>query len=434
MRSHRTPQVGGPPLLHGTVKLKVDHHFFVHGTKKERMAAKKEGRPEVRWIGFNKSLATHVGSDSYYRYKVPLPADAMEGQEVEVELSKAKPFSRQDFLTELNDEIQHHKGNMSDPRALLLILLYFGPFFLISGQAFMFAGDLAIRGPAAVSQGDLFGLSREDVRLAASKDSGYFDGTLYRDALPRDVLGSVRGIAASFVGVRGANAQRDEWEAAISQACDSYLSMKDYECPTCCERAALTSLRSGSAGPANRTLNTEPVSGSCVQATIRNVQRTVTFLNASGGQVGSADSEINVKGTFCGEGIVFVFVLFMVPLLLLGGFAHMTWGWRRDLKNFVSTALKREMSEAAKAVAQHAATEDDRFGLRGVGSTEGSAKGMIGDSNAYKSSWMKRGHKLGDIDGDGTVDTIGQKQGCCARCCFKLKKFQCECGKPAWAV
>ena len=69
-----------------------------------------------------------------------------------------------------------------------------------------------------------------------------------------------------------------------------------------------------------------------------------------------------------------------------------------------------------------------------MGSTEGSAKGMIGDSNAYKSSWMKRGHKLGDIDGDGTVDTIGQKQGCCARCCFKLKKFQCECGKPAWAV
>ena len=104
----------------------------------------------------------------------------------------------------------------------------------------------------------------------------------------------------------------------------------------------------------------------------------MTFLNASGGEVGSADSEINVKGTFCGEGIVFVFVLFMVPLLLLGGFAHMTWGWRRDLKNFVSTALKREMSEAAKAVAQQAATEDDRFGLRGVGSTEGSAKGMIG--------------------------------------------------------
>jgi len=36
----------------------------------------------------------------------------------------------------------------------------------------------------------------------------------------------------------------------------------------------------------------------------------------------------------------------------------------------------------------------------------GDKTGMVGGNNAYHAGWMKRGRKLGDMDGDGDIDTV----------------------------
>eukprot|EP01043_Picozoa_sp_COSAG02_P044371 COSAG02_NODE_3959_length_5983_cov_9.304176_2_plen_67_part_00 len=59
---------------------------------------------------------------------------------------------------------------------------------------------------------------------------------------------------------------------------------------------------------------------------------------------------------------------------------------------------------------------------------------MIGGTNAYHAGWMTRGRKIGDTDGDGSVDTVRQHilkanlrtvpvfltlHNCAVRCCKK---------------
>ena len=50
---------------------------------------------------------------------------------------------------------------------------------------------------------------------------------------------------------------------------------------------------------------------------------------------------------FPGAGIFFVVLLFVIPFVLIGGFVHMTVGWRQDLKDYIKAALKRESKPAS---------------------------------------------------------------------------------------
>ena len=49
---------------------------------------------------------------------------------------------------------------------------------------------------------------------------------------------------------------------------------------------------------------------------------------------------------------------------------------------------------------------DLRATVRNAGSAMGDKTGMVGGNNAYHAGWMKRGRKLGDMDGDGDIDTV----------------------------
>ena len=44
--------------------------------------------------------------------------------------------------------------------------------------------------------------------------------------------------------------------------------------------------------------------------------------------------------------------------------------------------------------------------VRHVGDVTGDTKGMVGGHNAYHAGWMKRNRRLGDMDGDGDLDTV----------------------------
>ena len=91
---------------------------------------------------------------------------------------------------------------------------------------------------------------------------------------------------------------------------------------------------------------------------------TVKPLDAGGNELEPFRSDATMLGTYCFNSLFFLLLLFIVPFLLIGGFIHMTIGWRGDLKSYVRAALKRETSDAAKAVQIDEATEGDRFGSK----------------------------------------------------------------------
>ena len=125
--------------------------------------------------------------DEYYRYKAPLPEDAQDGDTVDIQLSDAKAFTKKDFMIELEDDLEHHKGNMADYRAILLILLFFGPFYLITAQSVMFASQpwrlSALRGNPSMRK------FREPLASMAWRMSA----SLRRGAASPDARGGTRG-------------------------------------------------------------------------------------------------------------------------------------------------------------------------------------------------------------------------------------------------
>jgi len=365
--------------------------------------------------------------DEYYRYKAPLPEDAQDGDTVDIQLSDAKAFTKKDFMIELEDDLEHHKGNMADYRAILLILLFFGPFYLITAQSVMFAQDLGVRGPDAVQQGDLFKLHNIKAfalgRESPSALPEYLKGRYWQGA-DGTISASQRGAAVSFDTLRGRNPERNMWETEIARA------WKDGDRPdTIWDGAYKGDVRSES----------QKVTSDCQGLLLGAPFPTqVTPMDRSGAPLPSSTftSEASMQGTYCVESFFFVVLLFIVPFVLIAGFFHMTFGWRADLRNYVMHALTREMSDAAKAVQIEDATKGDRFGgkyrwlccavtlspnriftppdltapvcptVRAVGSTEGSRGGMVGENNAYHAGWLKRDRKIGDMDGDGEIDTV----------------------------
>lgn len=345
LRVHRSSLPDGPPILgNGTLLIKVDKHYFIKGTNKERKAAKKAGTPEVRYIAFNKSDATKNTADSNYRYKAPLPAGAKEGEMVEIQLKDAVPMTQGDFMQELENDLDHHPGNMLDPRALLLILLFFGPFFVISYQVSMFAYDLGIRGPDAVKGGDLFKLFRPDDWEYGQKVAG---------AIPEYLMGrdwggdKTPGSAVVFDRLRGPNPERNWWERAIAERWrEGNIENSIWDEP----------YKGDKRSPFQKS------SDECPGLEINSFSTTVQPVDGGGTELASFTSDATMMGVYCVESVFFLLLLMLVPFLLLGGFIHMTIGWRQDLKDYVKAALKREMSEAALAVHVEEATQGDRFG------------------------------------------------------------------------
>ena len=425
LRVHRAALPDGPAILgNGTLLIKVDKHFFIKGTKKERKAARKAGTPEVRYIAFNKSDATRNTADANYRYKAPLPAGATEGEMVEIQLKDAVPMTREDFMQELENDLDHHPGNILDPRALLLILLFFGPFFVISYQVSMFAHDLGIRGPDAVKGGDLFKLFRVADFEYGRKTAGAIPEYLMGRDLGGDNAGDP-GWAVVFDRLRGRNPERNLWERAIAERWrEGNIENSIWDEPY----------------KGDKRSSFQKSSDQCPGLEVASFSTTVQPVDADGTMLAPFQSDAIMMGTYCIESGFFLLLLLMVPFLLLGGFIHMTVGWRRDLKEYVKAALKREMSEAALAVHVEEATQGDRFGgkccrrpctvlyahkygcihnldfhcdfratVRNAGNAMGDTKGMVGGNNAYHAGWLKRGRALGDLDGDGDIDTVRKR-------------------------
>lgn len=381
LRVHRSAKPDGPPLGFGTLTLKVDEHFFIHASKKEQRQAKNDGREEPKYIAFNKSECTQNSADTTYRYKAPLPEGAKTGELIEINLKDSEPMTAKDFIYELENDLEHHPGNMADPWALLLILLFFGPFVIVVYQTTMFAQDLGVRGPESVKGGDLFKLT------------------------PIDNIGDVRG----------PNPARDRWEQEIASA------WRDGNRPeSIWDEPYKGDLRS----------DFQKAPPACSRWDLAFPVTTVKPVDASGTPLPTFESDAVVQGTYCVTNMFFAIVLLMFPILLIGGFVHMTCCWRKDLRSYVKSAIKRELSDAAKAVQIDEATQGDRFGstslqhvallahlhlytdcnlvgtVRSISKSEGDWKGMIGGQNAYHTGWMKRNRKLGDVDGDGNVDTV----------------------------
>ena len=333
VRVHASAKAGGPPILGtGTLSIKVDKHFFIHGSKRDKREARKSGTPVTRYIAFNKSVVTENKSDEAYRYKVPLPDGAVEGEMVSVQIRDAVPFTNKDFMIELDDDLNHHPGNMADPRAIMLILLFFGPFFLITGQSTMFAQDLGVRGPAAVKQGDLFKLHDSPIYDAAKGDP-----TLMPDHLKGRYWGpdpaisqDGRGRAAVFAKIRGNNPQRDDWERQIALAwAAGDPTLKDDGKPTV--EPYLGDLRT----------EKQKADSDCTSLDIRLTTATVQRKDRDGGLLDTFSSEATLQGTYCSESVFFVMLMFVIPFMLIGGFVHMTVGWRTDLKDYIKAALTR---------------------------------------------------------------------------------------------
>ena len=302
---------------------------------------------KVRYIAFNKSEVTDNATDSFYRYKVPLPEDAKDGDLVEVQLKDALPMSAKDFMYELESDLDRHPGNMLDPRALLLVLLFFGPFGIISYQTTMFGYDLGVRGPDSVKGGDLFKLWREEDYLWGASNVAEAVPDHMKDRYWGGDQGAPIGSATVFDRLRGDNPTRDRWEREIA------LKWRE--------------------GDPSRPLWDEPYKGDrrsllqrsndhCPALELASFTTTVTPVDTDGNELESFASDASIYGTYCLRNGFFLLLIFIVPFILIGGFLHMTLGWRQDLKHYVRTAVKREMSDAAKAVHIDEATRGDRFG------------------------------------------------------------------------
>jgi hypothetical protein len=301
-------------------------------------------REQVRYIAFNKSDVTDNNSDSFFRYKAPLPEGAQEGEMVEIQLAEAVPMTAKDFMYELESDLDHHPGNMMDIRAILLIVLFFGPFLIIFNQTLMFAHDLGVRGPDAVKGGDLFHLWRQEDfdwgqvhPIPDYMRSRYWGG----------VGGEPPGYAAVFDRLRGENPNRDRWEREIA------LKWQEGGVPESIWDVAYKGDRRSEFQKSNKH---------CPQLQVGSFFTTVQPLDAVGTELEPFRSDATMQGTYCINSFVFLLLLFMVPFVLIGGFVHMTIGWRGDLKAYARSALKRETSEAAKAVQIDEATAGDRFG------------------------------------------------------------------------
>lgn len=301
----------------------------------------------MRYIAFNKSEVTDNAADSFYRYKAPLPEGAKEGEIVEIQLKDALPMSSKDFMYELESDLERHPGNMLDPRALLLILLFFGPFGIISYQTAMFGYDLGVRGPDSVKGGDLFKLWwEEDYVWGASHVNEAVPDHMkgrYWGGLEGEPIGS----ATVFDRLRGHNPARDRWEREIAlkwREADPSLPLWDEPYK------------------GDRRSPFQKSNDHCPALELSSFTTMVTPVDAGGSELKSFESGASIFGTYCLRNGLFLVLLFIVPFLLIGGFLHMTIGWRQDLKHYVKTAVKREMSDAAKAVQIEEATRGDRFG------------------------------------------------------------------------
>ncbi len=278
---------------------------------------------------------------------MPLPEGAQDGEIVEVQLADAVPMTAKDFMYELESDLDHHPGNMMDIRALLLVVLFFGPFFIISYQVTMFAHDLGVRGPDAVKGGDLFKLWRPH-------DFAWGQANRFA-AIPADMQGRYwggvgneePGAAVVFDRLRGENLDRDRWEREIA------LKWKEGNVPDSIWDVAYKGDIRSEFQKSNKH---------CSGIEVGSFFTTVKPVDADGTPLETFRSDATIQGAYCMESLFFLVLLLVVPFLLLGGFIHMTIGWRSDLKHYVKTALKREMSEAAKAVQIDEATDGDRFG------------------------------------------------------------------------